>query len=80
MSTATVSADADWSSLAKELKAAADKVSTVEHLPQPFQTRLTQVMARGKRLADRWAGLVDDLRKVGRDDTNRAPTSRLRPC
>ncbi len=70
MSTATVTAGADWPSLAKELKAAgADKVSRMEHLPPNVQSQLNWALARRERLADRWAGLVDDLGHVGRDDT-----------
>ena len=68
--TSTATTDADWASLAEELKAAgADQVSRLDHLPPNVQARLNRALARRERLADRWAGLVDDLRKVGRDDT-----------
>jgi uncharacterized protein (DUF927 family) len=66
----TATFDADWQTLAKELKAVgADEVSKVEQLPPDLQARLRWALAHRKHLADRWAGLVDDLAAAGRDDT-----------
>jgi hypothetical protein len=54
-------------------------IGTVEDLPDDLRTRLTAAMkldpesmtdwdyARRKRLANRWAGLIDDLSESGRD-------------
>ena len=68
MSTAT--SDADWAPLATELKAAgADKVSRMEHLPPDLQARLPEALEHRRRLADRWAGKVDDLAVAGHDAT-----------
>jgi putative DNA primase/helicase len=59
-------------------------IARLEDLADDLQARLTAAMmldpetmtdadyARRKRLADRWAGLVDDLTEAGRDDTRSA--------
>jgi putative DNA primase/helicase len=63
----TAAADDDIAALVTELAAAgAEKISRVNHLPQPLQDRLEDVLKARKRLADRWAGLVDDLTESGK--------------
>lgn len=69
--------------LVRELEqAGAAKIGTVKDLGHELQARLAAAMlldpvtmtdrdyARRKRLADRWAGLIDDLTEAGRDDSH----------
>ncbi len=56
--------------LVAELKAAgAEAVSRTEQLPPELAGRLLSTLTARRRFADRWAGMVDDLTKAGRDDT-----------
>lgn len=60
----------------------AERIGKLEDLPDDLQARLAAAMlldpetmtdrdyARRKRLADRWAGLVDDLTEAGRDSSH----------
>ena len=47
--------------------AGADKITRTDQLPANLQARLSAALAARKWLADRWAGLVDDLAEAGRD-------------
>jgi AAA domain len=62
--------DNEIDALIEQLRAAnAEKISRLADLPTPLQTRLkTALKARG-RLADRWAGMIDDLTERGLDDS-----------
>jgi hypothetical protein len=60
----------DIVALVEQLKdAGAEKVSNLENLPAPLKTRLQATLKARERLADRWAGLVDDLTERGMDDS-----------
>jgi hypothetical protein len=66
----TAISDGDWAPLATELKAAgADRVSRMDHLPPDLRARLPEALEHRTRLADRWAGKVDDLVTAGHDAT-----------
>jgi predicted P-loop ATPase len=65
--------DADIAALAVELATAgADGITAKEHLSDELQRRLDAALKARPRLADRWAGLVDDLTEAGRDDSRSA--------
>ena len=56
--------------LIEELRAAgAQKISSLEDLTAPLQTRLQAALKARPRLADRWAGLIDDLTDRSLDDS-----------
>ena len=65
--------DAATAALIKELEAAgADSISKPEHLETALWTRLEGSMKTRPRLADRWAGMVEDLTEAGRDSSRSA--------
>jgi hypothetical protein len=65
--------DADIAALAGELaKAGAEAITTKEHLSDDLQQRLDVALKTKPRLADRWAGMVDDLTEAGRDSSRSA--------
>ena len=47
----------------------ADAVTQLDQLPSELQARLRDAQRRRPNLADRWAGMIDDLTESGRDDT-----------
>ena len=65
--------DADITALADELeKADADAITAKEDLSDDLQQRLDAALKAKPRLADRWAGMIDDLTEAGRDDSRSA--------
>ncbi len=65
--------DADIAALAAELtKAGADAITTKEDLSDDLQQRLDAALKAKPHLADRWAGMVDDLTEAGRDSSRSA--------
>lgn len=62
------SGDAAVRGLMADMKdAGAERIFLIEDLAPDLQTRLQKAMLRKPRLADRWAGLVDDMTEAGRD-------------
>ncbi len=62
--------DADVAALAGELaKAGADAITKEEHLSDDLRQRLEAAIKTHQHLADRWAGMVDDLTEAGRDSS-----------
>ena len=65
--------DADIAALAGELaKAGADAITEEEHLSDDLRQRLDAALKAKPRLADRWAGMIDDLTQAGRDSSRSA--------
>ncbi len=62
--------NADIAALVTELETAnADRISLPEHLSNDLRQRLDAAIKARPRLADRWAGMVDDLTEAGRDSS-----------
>ena len=60
--------DTDVTALMEKLReVGAEKITSVDHLPLALRDRLDGALTARKRLADRWAGLVDDLTETGQD-------------
>jgi putative DNA primase/helicase len=55
--------------VAELLALGAAGISQADHLPAGLFGRLQRALKARKRLADRWAGLVDDLSEAGRDSS-----------
>jgi AAA domain len=65
--------DAAVTALMQEMETAgADKITQADHLTPDLQERLNKATAFRPRLADRWAGMVDDLTEDGLDDSHSA--------
>jgi Domain of unknown function (DUF927) len=65
--------DADIAALAGELaRAGADAITKVEHLSDDLRRRLEAAIKTHQHLADRWAGMADDLTEAGRDTSRSA--------
>ena len=71
--TAEAKGDDDVGELVADLLAAgADGITQVEGLPFDLGLKLALAIKARKRLADRWAGMIDDLTAAGKDDSRSA--------